>query len=377
MLYPLEKELVVHAPGRINLIGEHIDYNGGLVLPGAIDRKIIFRFRRVEGETATIYSQNFDAGFRVELKAVQSSDQGWHNYLLGVLHFINKIRPGQLSGFHCEIESHLPIGAGISSSAALECGFAKGLDGLFGLQLSDTEIITVGREAEHHFAGTKCGIMDQFAVVKGKRNKLILLNTDTVEFEYVNADFDDYCLLLLNSNIEHELASGAYNERRSQCEKALEIVNEYAEADYAYLAQVPLALLDELSDKMPEVVFRRATFVIEEQQRVRSAVRALEQGDMTGLGGLLYATHQGLSAQYEVSCPETDFLVHHTRNFDAVAGARMMGGGFGGCTLNLLKGEYMDAFISKMSEAYRREFGIDLTPIAVNLNDGVKVIDHE
>src|SRR5690606_9337637 len=211
-------ELIVESPGRINLIGEHIDYNGGHVLPAAIDKKIKFYFKKNSSRQCTIWSKNYESGFSFSIDEVAVSEVEWENYILGVIHYIDQLFPGSVQGFDCVVESELPMGSGLSSSAALECGLATGLNELFSIGLSKNQIIHLSRDAEHNFVGTKCGIMDQFTVVRGQKDKLILLNCQNLEYRMINATIEPYHLVLLNSNVSHNLASSQYNNRRADCE---------------------------------------------------------------------------------------------------------------------------------------------------------------
>ncbi|MGB5317562.1 galactokinase, partial [Eudoraea sp.] len=317
-------DLIIESPGRINLIGEHIDYNGGQVLPAAINLKIRFFFERTDSDVAKIYSKDLDQSFEIALNNLENSKTEWHNFFLGVIHFILKIAPNSIKGFNCIVESNLPFGAGVSSSAALECGIAKGLDLLFDIGLKDSEIITLSRDAEHDFVGTKCGIMDQFAVVRGKKNFLIQLNCADLSYKYVPADFSPYTILLLNTNVAHNLASSEYNLRRQACEKGLRIINEkYPE--YRFLAHVPLKVLEELKSQFPENLYKRLTYVVEENLRTIAAGEVLEKNDLNSFGKLLFESHKGLSTKYEVSCEELDFLVQYAASYEGIIGARMMG----------------------------------------------------
>jgi len=212
----LKYDIVIDSPGRINLIGEHIDYNGGYVLPAAMDKKITLSFRKNNTTTCEILSSNFKSSFTADLNNLVRSDVEWQNYILGVLFHANVLKPNAIQGFDCIIESNLPLGSGISSSAALECGIAKGINELFNLGLTDIEMIKLSRDAEHTFVGTKCGIMDQFAVVKGKKDHLILLNCETLKYELIEANFAPYIVVLLNTNVSHNLATSEYNVRRDE-----------------------------------------------------------------------------------------------------------------------------------------------------------------
>ena len=368
-------DLTVHSPGRINLIGEHIDYNGGNVLPAAIDKKITFKFKiNTSGKQCFIKSLDLDSGFNINLNDIKKSNTSWENYILGVLYEINLLRPEKIKGFDCEIESNLPVGAGISSSAALECGFAKGINELFNLGLTDLEIITLARNAEHNFVGTKCGIMDQFAVVKGKENHFIHLNCDTLDYEYIKANFEPYTILLLNTNISHNLASSEYNKRREECNAALKIINNLYRKEVDTLIEIQEEFINKHKDSFPDTIYNRALYVIQENKRVQDTVDALKTSkNIKEIGDLLYQSHEGLQHLYEVSCAELDFLVNFSKQFDYILGSRMMGGGFGGCTINIIHKEYTNEYIEKVSRAYYDEFSIDLTPILINIGNGVKI----
>ncbi len=365
-----ESDLRVHSPGRINLIGEHIDYSGGYVLPAAIDRMVTLTLTKKPQGECKIHSKDLDDFFSPNLERLEKSDTLWANYFIGVLYYINTLRPGKLGGFDCEVSSNLPIGSGLSSSAAIECGFASGLNQLFDLHLSEEDIISVALNAEHNFVGTQCGIMDQYAVVKGRQGRFILLDCGELTHEYVSADFRDYKLLLLNSNVAHNLASSEYNVRRKECEAGLAIVQqEFPEIED--IVDIPPATLKNMHHKFPAKVFQRLNYAVAENQRTKAAAIALQQGDLQELGKLLYASHDGLRHLYEVSCPEIDFLVDFSRTFDEVLGARMMGGGFGGCTINLVAQDFLQTYQERISAAYKDKFGLALTPFSVSVADGV------
>jgi galactokinase len=367
-------EIEVLSPGRINLIGEHIDYNGGYVLPAAIDKAIRFRFRKNDSDDAHIYSKNFDQSTTIPLKRLEVQEKGkWENYLIGVLALIEERRPKLLSGFDCIMESNLPLGSGLSSSAALECGLAKGLNALFQLGLSDQEIIEIGMKAEHFYVGTKCGVMDQFAVVMGKKDHFIQLNCQDLSYQLIKAELAPYQLVLLNSNVSHDLATSAYNDRRAACEFALNIIQK-TYPHYRYLAEIDETTLAEFQGDLPPIVYQRAQFVVKEQERTKKAVKALQDKDFEALGALLYQTHQGLSQEYEVSCEEVDFLVESTKDLPEVLGSRIMGGGFGGCSLNLVHQDAVESFIEVMQDRYFNQFQKELLPIPVIIEDGVKIL---
>ncbi|WP_420401899.1 galactokinase [Flagellimonas sp.] len=368
-----EAEIRVESPGRINLIGEHLDYNGGQVLPAAINLKVRLHFRKNNSSKCNCYSKNYDDHFEFDLNQIKISEKEWHNYFLGVVHFIDQAHPNKIGGFDCIVESELPIGSGVSSSAALECGIAKGLDQLFSIGLTDDEIITMARDAEHHFVGTKCGIMDQFAVVRGKRGNLIRLDCNDQSYQYVPADFNSYSIVLLNTNVSHNLATSEYNLRRQECESGLKSIQaKYPEQKV--LAQVPEEIINEIGSGLASKTFDRIRYVVQENARTIAASEALVNGDLMTFGQKLFESHSGLSQLYEVSCPELDFLVDLAKGFEGVIGSRMMGGGFGGCTINLVQQDQVESFIATASQAYSEKFNIQLSPFTVAIGDGVKLV---
>ena len=369
-----DADVVIESPGRINLIGEHIDYNGGLVLPAAINRKVTLYFKKNTHNRCQIYSKSYDDGFEVDLNKIEISNKEWHNYFLGVIYFTLQAYPESIQNFDCVIESDLPIGSGVSSSAALECGIAKGLSELFNISLSNDEIITISRDAEHHFVGTKCGIMDQFAVVMGKEDNLMLLNCDSLDFDYIPANLYSCQIILLNTNVSHNLATSEYNLRRNECEYGLKLIQEkYPE--YQSLASIPLSVIDELKPEMNLVTYNRLSYVVEENNRTIDASKALTNGDIESFSSFLFESHKGLRNKYEVSCKELDFLVDLAKDFDGVIGARMMGGGFGGCTINIVHKSKAETFINRASTMYYKEFELGLSPFTVKIGDGVKRIN--
>jgi len=366
--------LKIEAPGRINLIGEHIDYNGGNVLPAAIDKCIYYSFKKNDNiSISNVLSKNFSEGFSFDITVAEKPGDGWLSYLSGVLSEIDKIRPGKVSGFDCSLISRLPIGSGISSSAALLCGFAKGLNELFELQIDDITIIKLCQNAERIFSGANVGVMDQFAVVKGKKDHFILLDCETLEYSTIPAKMGTNMLLLLNTNVCHNLADSEYNERRAQCESALDIISK-KHPEVKTLVEATEKMLEELKDDLGKDRVKRATHVIQEQKRVEATVIALKNNDFKLVGELLNQSHDGLQNLYEVSCSELDFLASYAKKDDRVLGARMMGGGFGGCTINLIDEKNVDSFVADVTIAYKEACNLNLTPIPVNTNNGVQKI---
>ena len=346
------------------------------MLPAAIDRKVTIWLRKENHSLCSVNSEE-EGAFTFDInEPIQISDAHWENYVLGVVDGVLKARPGKLGGFDCVISSELPIGAGISSSAALECGVAKGLNDLFDLGLSNLELIEIARGAEHHYVGTKCGVMDQFAVMMGRRKKLLLLNCKTLSYKLIDAEFSPYKILLLNTNVSHNLASSEYNTRREECEQALAVIQK-DHSQYYFLADVPEATIETYKEKLPGIVYQRALFVSRENARTLKAAELIQRGDIKGFGALMYQTHEGLSKNYEVSCPELDFLVDLSKDLPQVVGSRMMGGGFGGCTINLVQEGFVNEFMDLASKAYKEQFGINLTSILVATSNGVETITSE
>lgn len=365
-------DLVIHSPGRINLIGEHIDYNGGVVLPAAIDKHITLYFKKNSSSVFNFYSENLGQGFSTTLLDLAPGSSSFENFVLGILDQFISLGHTSLEGFDCYISSNLPIGAGVSSSAALMCGLAKGINELCSIQLSDLDLILLAQRAEHNYVGTNCGIMDQFAVIKGDKNGLLFLDCKTMDHEIIPVDFDLYDIVLLNTNVSHRLEDSEYNTRRKQCETALATINDLGNS-FEYLTQVPKDILITCKDALDPILYNRALFVIEENKRVLIAVDKLKENALDDFGNLMYESHQGLKNLYEVSCPELDFLVAYTQNKSYISGARMMGGGFGGCTINLVMKQFTADFIEEISIAYYKKFNIPLTPEKVTINGGASI----
>ncbi len=367
-------DVIIESPGRINIIGEHLDYNGGQVLPAAINLKVRLSFKKNGTSRCNCYSKSYKDHFEIDLNKVEISEKEWHNYFLGVVHFIEQAYPNKIQGFDCTVESELPIGSGVSSSAALECGIAKGLDILFSIGLSDDEIITIAREAEHHFVGTKCGIMDQFAVVRGKKGKFIRLDCTDLSFEYIPANIEPYSIVLLNTNVSHNLATSEYNLRRQECDSGFKAIQEKY-PKYHVLARVPEEVVREFKSKLASKTLNRLLYVVQENARTISASKALENGNLKMFGQQLFESHEGLKNLYQVSCDELDFLVDFAYEHEGVIGARMMGGGFGGCTINLVHKDHIDSFIEESSSAFYSKFNTSLSPFTVAIGDGVKQVN--
>ncbi len=368
-------DLEIDSPGRINIIGEHTDYNNGFVLPTAIDKKIRFKFRKNDSSNiCNVYSANFKTSFSFDLKNVKPSNQQWENYILGVIFEIQQLSD-KLEGFDCTLDSNIPVGSGISSSAALECGLAYGLNELFKLELSKITLVKIGQRAEHNYVGTKCGIMDQFASVMSKAEHVILLDCQSLEYSYVPMQIEPYKILLLNTNVSHNLASGEYNVRRKQCEQGVKIIQKkYPEVNS--LRDVSPVMLATFKNDLDSVTFNRCSYVVDEKDRVLNTVEALKNNELTVVGENMYKTHEGLSKLYEVSCPELDFLVNFSKNYNKVIGARVMGGGFGGCTINIVHKDFIEQFTKEASEAYFNKFNIKLTAFEAMPSEGTSIVNN-
>jgi galactokinase len=284
-----------------------------------------------------------------------------------------KKRGYEIHGFNLNLDGDVPVGAGLSSSAAVECSVAFALNHLFGLGIEKKELAEIGQKAEHTYARVMCGIMDQFASVFGKEDHVIKLDCQTLEYEYVPLKLQGYKLLLLNTNVKHSLASSEYNTRREECAKGVELVNEGGES-VASLRDVTLEMLDKHVKPKNEVVYRRCKYVVEENERLLSACEALQNGDLKTLGQKMYGSHDGLSQEYEVSCKELDFLVDAVRNNPDVLGARMMGGGFGGCTINIVREEAIDGLVNELKEKYKEAMGLELTAYIAQIEDGSSAV---
>ena len=350
------------SPGRINVIGEHLDYNGGHVLPGIIDLATTIQFSTNGKKSYEVCSLAFNEKLTREIHHYDLSKTNWHNYVIGVVHGLNKLRPNKIKGFKADISSKIPLGAGLSSSAALTCGIARGLNELFQLNLSKNELMFVAQKAEHDFAGTPCGIMDQYTIIHGQKNHLLYLNCDELNHEEIKTDMPDFKWVLFNTNVKHELQNSAYQDRVQETQTALKIIHS-VQPQVKSLAQVSMKILEALKGQFSTKIYNRVLYVVQEQKRVEEAVLAICAGNWSELGELLYDTHNGLKNLYEVSCQELDYLVELTQRIKEVYGARMMGGGFGGCSLNLVKKETVENVVKQVIDTYNTKFKVPCTSI--------------
>ena len=365
---------VYASPGRINLIGEHTDYNGGFVFPGAVDKGIMAEVR--PNGTDTIMCYSIDLKDRVEFKVddPQGPHTSWARYIYGIVQEMRKLGV-DVKGFNTAFSGDVPLGAGMSSSAALESCFAFALNDLFGdNKVSKWDMVLAGQATEHNYCGVKCGIMDQFASVFGQAGKLMRLDCRSREFEYFPFNPEGYKLVLLDPKVKHELASSAYNDRRHSCENVVATLQKkYTDKKIETLRDADWAMLESVKGEVSEEDYLRATFVLGEKDRVLAVCDALEKGDYETVGKKMYETHHGLSKEYEVSCEELDYLNELAKE-NNVTGSRIMGGGFGGCTINLVKEELYDAFVANASEKYEAKYGRKPGVYNVVIGDGSRKI---
>lgn len=358
--------------GRINLIGEHTDYNGGYVFPGAIDKGILAEIKPNGTDKVRAFSLDYDEFVEFGLNEEDKPEQSWACYIFGVCRETLK-RGGKVEGFDVVFAGDVPLGAGLSSSAALESTMAFALNDLFGNGIDKFELAKIGQSTEHNYCGVKCGIMDQFASVFGKAGQLIRLNCKTLEYKYFPFNPQGYKLVLIDSCVKHELASSAYNKRRASCENAAAAIRKN-HPEVEFLSDAKRLWLDEVRAEIPEEDFLRAEYVIGEVQRVLDVCDALERGDYETVGEMMYQTHFGLSRLYEVSCEELDFLNKLARKMD-VTGSRVMGGGFGGCTINLVKDELYKDFVDTAVAKFTEKFGHAPKVYDVVISDGARRVE--
>ncbi|MDR0757532.1 MAG: galactokinase [Tannerella sp.] len=355
------------SPGRINLIGEHTDYNGGFVFPGAIDKGIVAEIKLNETQKVRAYSIDMKDYVEFGFNEEDAPRTSWARYIFGVCREIIK-RGGELKGFNTAFAGDVPLGAGMSSSAALESTYAFALNDIFQLGIDRFELAKIGQATEHNYCGVKCGIMDQFASLFGKKGNLIRLDCRSLEYEYFPFDPQGYKLVLLDTAVKHELASSAYNARRESCERVARKLN------VEFLRDATFEQLESIKNEISEEDCKRAEYVIGEKQRVLDVCDALVKGDYETVGQKMYGTHYGMSKLYEVSCEELDFLNDVAREC-GVTGSRVMGGGFGGCTINLVKDELYEPFILKAKEAYRAKFGRSPKVYDAVISDGARKLN--
>jgi galactokinase len=366
------RPLIVRSPGRVNIIGEHTDYNEGFVLPAAIDKAIYVGVSERADQEIHLYAIDFKESYSAALSALAPTEKGWPNYIMGVADQLQK-SGYSLGGFNLVVDGDVPLGAGLSSSAALECATVLALNELFSLDIDRMAMVKMAQMAEHTFAGVKCGIMDQFASMFGRKNHVLRIDCRSLEYEYVPLKLEGYKILLLNTNVKHSLSSSEYNTRRSQCEQGVAWVKEH-HPDVVALRDVSLDRLEKYVSPKDVLIYRRCKYIVEENRRLLEGCEDLRRGDLAALGKKMFQTHEGLSKDYEVSCPELDFLVNAVQNNPHVLGARMMGGGFGGCTINLVKEQAIDSLIELLSKTYKTATGLDLCAYVAQVESGSETV---
>ena len=354
---------VYASAGRINLIGEHTDYNGGFVFPGAIDKVIMAEIRPNDTDTVRVFSIDIDEYTEFGLNEADAPRQSWARYIFGVCREILK-RGGTVHGFDAVFAGNVPLGAGLSSSAALESCFAFAINDLFNdNQIDKFELARIGQSTEHNYCGVNCGIMDQFASVMGKEGHLMRLDCRSMEFEYFPFNPKNHSLVLIDSRVKHELADSPYNKRRASCERVAKRLG------IETLRDATMDMLNAVKTDITAEDYFRAKFVIEEKERVLAVCDALVNDDYETVGRCMYETHEGLSKDYEVSCEELDFLNDVAREC-GVTGSRIMGGGFGGCTINLVENDKVDKFVEEAKKRFNEKYGHEPQVYPVVISDG-------
>jgi len=371
-LFPGTDPLLVRSPGRVNLIGEHTDYNQGFVLPAAIDKAIYLAIGPRQDNEIRLYSVDLDQTFACTLELPEPTPEHWPNYLLGVVQQLQHAGHPP-AGFNCVFAGDIPIGSGMSSSAALECATGFALNELYGLGLDKLTMVRLAQRAENNFVGLQCGIMDMFASMFGRRNHVIRLDCQSLDHAWFPLRLDDARIVLLDTNVKHSLASSEYNTRRQQCEAGVRLVREHY-PEVTSLREVTLDMLDRYVAPVDELIYRRCRFIVGENARLLAGTEDLGRGDLAAFGRKMFETHEGLSREYEVSCRELDFLVEEVKGDPAVLGARMMGGGFGGCTINLVKEAAIAGLVDRIAPVYRDAMKKELKVYVTQIEDGTSRI---
>ena len=369
-----EEPLIVRSPGRVNLIGEHTDYNNGFVLPAAIDKHILLAVAPSKGERCSLYALDLMERFDFSKDNLCKSKLGWPNYLMGVVDQLNKagFKP---DNFNCVFGGDIPIGAGLSSSAAIEAGLAFALNHIFDLNISQIDLIKIAQKAENEFVGVRCGIMDQFVNIFGLENTVLKLDCRSLDYNYYPMDLVDYKILLCDTQVKHSLASSEYNKRRHECEEGVHILQSF-NPDVKSLRDVTGEHLENHRSELGEVLYKRCSYVIQENLRVEKACGDLQKGDFKSFGDRLFQSHYGLRDEFEVSCRELDVLVEVAEKQEGILGARMMGGGFGGCTINLIKTGAIEEFKEKCNKSFKGKFNSSPLFYITSLEEGTNIINH-
>ncbi len=368
-----EEPLLVRSPGRVNLIGEHTDYNEGFVLPAAIDKAIYFAIAPNNSQECRLHAYDLMDSFSCNLRAINKSEKGWPNYLLGVVDQIQKLGY-EVPGFNCVFGGDIPIGAGLSSSAALEAGLAFALNELCHFQLEPLKLVGISQRAENDFVGVQCGVMDQLINIFGKQKKVLKLDCRTLEHEYFPFEREDLRIVLCDSQVQRALASSEYNLRRSQCEEGVRMIRK-SNPGISSLRDLSFDMITQLKQHLDPVIYKRCKYVVQENERVLEACASLNKGDINTFGQKMNASHVGLRDEYEVSCPELDYLVDGALELNGVFGSRMMGAGFGGCTINLVSLDHLDEFREGMEKVYRDKLKKSAKIYITSIEEGTSLIN--
>ena len=366
------KPILVQSPGRVNLIGEHTDYNDGFVLPAAIQKVIMLALSPNGLDEVRAYSVDMDEEVTLDLTHLKPSDKHWANYIKGVITELRE-QGYETQGFDVVFGGNIPIGAGLSSSAALEGGLLVGLSELFNFDVDRKTMARLGQLTEHNHVGVRCGIMDQFINLHGEEHKVLRLDCRSLDYQLYPFERDDIKIVLCNSKVSHNLASSEYNVRREQCEAGVEILRKF-DADILNLRDVTIEFLEEHEADLDPLVYKRCKYVVEENNRVVAACEDLEKGDFEAFGQRMFQSHNGLSNDYEVSCDELDVLVDIAKDQPGLLGSRMMGGGFGGCTINLVEEAKVEEFVAAVSTEYARRTGKETEIYITSINAGAKIV---
>lgn len=368
-----DEPIIVRAPGRINLIGEHTDYNDGFVLPAAIDKAVYVSIGKRNDNKIFLHAEEYNENYIAELGNLRQSKFHWSSYVLGVVDQLQK-RNYAITGFNIVVDGDVPVGAGMAASAAIECATVFALNELFGLNIDKLEMVKIAQKAEQEFVGLQCGIMDMFSSMYGKKDHVIKLDCRSLEYEYVPFQQDGIKIVLLDTSIKHSLASSEYNLRRQQCEEGVALIKKHLPKVQS-LRDVTIDMLDKYVVQN-KVVYNRCKFVVEENNRLLAACVDLQKNDIAAFGRKMYSTHKGLSKLYEVSCNELDIMVDLVKHDKGVIGARMMGGGFGGCTINIVKEDAVEELIYNTRNAYREKTGMNLNAYIASIEDGARITEH-
>jgi len=372
--YGYAPEMMTKSPGRINLIGEHTDYNLGFVLPAAIDLCAYVAVAKRDDTVIRLFAKDLEEKYEIDLHSLVPVENHWSSYVLGVVDQLLKSGKS-LTGFDLVLTCDVPIGAGMSSSAAVESATAFALNELFGLNLERLDLVRLAQKAENEFVGVKCGIMDMFASVMGREAQVIQLDCRDLSYQYFPLNLEDYKIVLFDTGVKHSLAGGEYNLRRQQCEQGVAALQQRFHTVQS-LRDVELSMLDdEFKTSVTDIVYKRCQYVIEENIRLEQGCALLLQNDIKGFGDKMYGSHKGLSELYEVSCKELDFLVSLAKEEESIAGARMMGGGFGGCTINLVKADAVQDLYDRFSQAYESTMGKELKMYVTVPSTGAELIN--